>query len=212
LTNDILDITRIESQTLRLNKEQFNLNDVLLHIVNDYKNQAVKNRSPVTISYEPGQELSNGEQVVVADKERITQVISNLLDNAVKFTQAGTISVSAEVKREKAAATTGLTLGKEQMSASSGHILVRIEDTGSGIDPEIVTKLFSKFTTKSLKGTGLGLYISKSIIEAHGGKIWAKNNENIGIRNSSMSTYASRDSDQKVSAAKGATFYFTLPL
>ena len=212
LTNDILDITRIESQTLRLNKEKFNLNDVLLHIVNDYKNQAVKNHSPVMISYEPGQELSNGEQVVVADKERITQVISNLLDNAVKFTQAGTISVSAEVTREKAAATIGETLGKEQMSVSSGQILVRIEDTGSGIDPEIVPKLFSKFTTKSLKGTGLGLYISKSIIEAHGGKIWAKNNENIGMRNSSMSAYASKDSDQKVSTAKGATFYFTLPL
>src|ERR687896_590918 len=98
------------------------------------------------------------------------------------------------------------------MSVSSGQLLVRIEDTGSGIDPEIVPKLFSKFTTKSLKGTGLGLYISKSIIEAHGGKIWAKNNETIGMRNSSMSAYASKDSDQKVSTAKGATFYFTLPL
>ncbi|HEU4448193.1 MAG TPA: sensor histidine kinase [Nitrososphaeraceae archaeon] len=212
LTNDILDITRIESQTLRLNKEKFNINDVLLHIVDDYKNQAFKNHSPVMISYEPGQGLSNGGQVVVADKERITQVISNLLDNALKFTQAGTICVSAEVTREKATATTGETRGNEQTSASSGQILVRIEDTGSGIDPEIVTKLFSKFTTKSLKGTGLGLYISKSIIEAHGGKIWAKDNENIGIRNSSMSNNLKRDSDQEVGTAKGATFFFTLPL
>jgi signal transduction histidine kinase len=211
LTNDILDITRIESQTLRLNKEKFNLNDVLLHIVTDYKNQAAKNRSPVIISYQPGQELSNGGPIVVADKERIIQVISNLLDNAVKFTQEGTISVSAEVTQEKVAATTKETLGKEQMSVPSGRLLVRIEDTGSGIDPEIVPKLFSKFTTKSLKGTGLGLYISKSIIEAHGGKIWAENNESTIKKNSSISNKASRDRELRESGAKGATFYFTLP-
>jgi signal transduction histidine kinase len=211
LTNDILDITRIESQTLRLNKEKFNLNDVLLHIVTDYKNQAAKNRSPVIISYQPGQELSNGGPIVVADKERIIQVISNLLDNAVKFTQEGTISVSAEVTQEKVAATTKETLGKEQMSVPSGRLLVRIEDTGSGIDPEIVPKLFSKFTTKSLKGTGLGLYISKSIIEAHGGKIWAENNESTTKKNSSISNKASRDRELRESGAKGATFYFTLP-
>ena len=261
MTNDILDITRIESQTLRLNKEKFNLNNVLLHIVSDYKNQAVKNRSPVIISYEPGQELNNGGPVIVADKERITQVISNLLDNAVKFTQEGTISVSAEVAEEKTT-TPGLRqdnkdtsnkddilmsslskgpreehkqekdtgqhhpstirrqdrkkggptkelLGQGQLSLSSRRqILVRIEDTGSGIDPEIVPKLFSKFTTKSLRGTGLGLYISKSIIETHGGKIWAENNENISTKNNSIS----RDKDQIVIGRKGATFYFTLPL
>jgi two-component system sensor histidine kinase VicK len=112
--------------------------------------------------------------MVVADKERIAQVISNLLDNAVKFTREGAISVFTKVTREKAAAITGETLGKEQMSGSSGQVLVRIEDTGSGLDPEIVPK--------SLKGTGLGLYISKSSIEAHGGKIWARNNENIASK------------------------------
>jgi signal transduction histidine kinase len=89
---------------------------------------------------------------------------------------------------------------------------VRIEDTGTGIDPEIVPKLFSKFTTKSLKGTGLGLYISKSIIEAHGGKIWAENNVNITTKNNTISNNASRNRDQSVSGEKGATFYFTLPL
>jgi signal transduction histidine kinase len=211
LTNDILDITRIESQTLRLNKEKFNLNDVLLQIVNDYKNQAVKNRSPVIISYEPGQELSNGGPMIVADKERITQVISNLLENAVKFTQAGTISVFAEVTRGGASSATEETLG-EQMSVYRGQVLVRIEDTGSGIDPEIVPKLFSKFTTRSLKGTGLGLYISKSIIEAHGGKIWAENNENTSTETNGNSNRVFGDMGQKVNGGKGATFYFTLPL
>lgn len=264
LTNDILDITRIESQTLRLNKEKFNLHDILLHIVSDYKNQTVKNRSPVIISYAPGEELSNGGLMVVADKERITQVISNLLDNAVKFTREGTISVSAGVVREKTIPGLGQdnkdtdnkdyiqkksglsketqeqynqgeitgpdhpstsrrqdskkggptkeTLGQEQSSVSSDRVLVRIEDTGTGIDPEIVPKLFSKFTTKSLKGTGLGLYISKSIIEAHGGKIWAENNVNITTKNNTISNNACRNRDQSVSGEKGATFYFTLPL
>jgi signal transduction histidine kinase len=274
LTNDILDITRIESQTLRLYKEKFNLHDVLLHIVKDYKNQTVKNRSPVIISYAPGQELSNESLVVVADKERITQVISHLLDNAVKFTREGTISVSAGVVREKTIPGLGKenkdtdnkddiqkksglskepqkqynqgeinqgeinqgefighdhpstsqrqdswkgrprkeTLGQEQSPVSTGRVLMRIEDTGTGIDPEIVPEPFSKFTTKSLKGTGLGLYISKSIIEAHGGKIWAENNVNISTKNNTISNNASRNRDQSASGEKGATFYFTLPL
>jgi signal transduction histidine kinase len=68
--------------------------------------------------------------------------------------------------------------------------IVSVKDTGSGIDPEIMSRLFTKFTTKSQPGTGLGLFISKSIIEAHGGRIWAENNKD----------------------RKGATFSFRLPL
>jgi signal transduction histidine kinase len=236
-----------------------------LHIVKDYKNQTVKDRSPVIISYAPGQELSNGGLMVVADKERITQVVSNLLDNAVKFTREGTISVSAGVVREKTISGLGQdnkeadneddiqkksglseepqeqynqgeitgqdhpsttrrqdgkkgeptkeTLGQQQSSGSSGRVLVRIDDTGTGIDPEIVSKLFSKFTTKSLKGTGLGLYISKSIIEAHCGKIWAENSVNITTESKkTICNNASRNKDQSTSSERGATFYFTLPL
>ena len=107
-----------------------------------------------------------------ADKDRIAQVISNLLSNAVKFTtkEKGTIYVTAEKKNSEA--------------------IVSVKDTGRGIDPEILPKLFTKFATKSSSGTGLGLFISKSIIEAHGGKIWAENN----------------------SDGKGATFSFSLPI
>jgi two-component system sensor histidine kinase VicK len=94
--------------------------------------------------------------IVEADKERITQVISNLLSNALKFTEEGYISISTEKR------------GKD--------ILVTVKDTGVGIDQEVLPRLFSKFITKSEKGTGLGLYISKNIIERHGGKIWAENN------------------------------------
>jgi len=117
--------------------------------------------------------------VVEADKERLNQVISNLLSNAIKFTKEGTIDISEQKKVEN------------RDGIMIGEAIVMVNDTGSGIDPEIMTKLFSKFATKSQQGTGLGLYVSKCIIEAHGGKIWAENNS-VG--------------------KKGARFAFSLPL
>jgi signal transduction histidine kinase len=172
-----------------------------------------KNNSPVNIYYEPTQELTNVTSIE-ADRERVTQVISNLISNAIKFTQRGTISMSAKVlpgnqligTKEK---TPGILQELEKLDGSylleqkvkekhdnvdtrvekkeqeetvlnsegeigGNQVLISIKDTGSGIDPEIVSKLFSKFTTKSLKGTGLGLFICKSIVEAHGGRIWAE--------------------------------------
>jgi signal transduction histidine kinase len=101
---------------------------------------------------------------------RISQVVSNLLGNAVKFTKQGTVYISADSK--------------------DGEAIVSVKDSGTGIDPEIVSRLFTKFTSKSQTGTGLGLFISKSIIEAHGGRIWAENNKD----------------------SKGATFTFRVPL
>ena len=109
---------------------------------------------------------------IQADKGRITQVILNLLSNAVKSTEEGTISVSLEKKED------------------NDHVVISVKDTGAGIDPGILPRLFTKFATKSFAGTGLGLYISKSIVEAHGGKIGAENN----------------------SDGRGATFAFSLPL
>jgi signal transduction histidine kinase len=117
------------------------------------------------------------EIFVDADKGRISQVIHNLLDNAIKFTNVGVISINAQIKnRDK---------------NDDEELVVSVKDAGSGIDPEIMPKLFTKFATKSNTGTGLGLFISKSIVEAHGGRMWAKNNKN---------------------GQKGATFYFRLPL
>jgi signal transduction histidine kinase len=240
LANDILDVTRIESQTLKLNKQRFNLNEVLSSIVNDFKNEIRKNNSPVNIYYASAQELTNVPSIE-ADRERVTQVISNLISNAIKFTQRGTISVFAKVLRgnqligtkEK---TPGISQEQEKIDGSypleqkakekhdnvdtriekkeqeetvlnseseigENQVLISIKDTGSGIDPEIVSKLFSKFTTKSLKGTGLGLFICKNIVEAHGGRIWAENNDGAdGIVNGDGN------------AGKGATFFFTLPI
>jgi signal transduction histidine kinase len=163
LTNDILDVTRIESKTLKVNKEEFNLSDLLSKVIEDYKNNIEKNKSNVRVSYN---QANKETYLVNADRERIIQVISNLLNNAVKFTEekggGGEIYVTANETEKD---------GQEV-------VVVTIKDTGIGIDSEILPRLFTKFATRSQTGTGLGLFICKSIIEAHGGKIWAVNNAN----------------------------------
>jgi signal transduction histidine kinase len=171
LTQNILDVTKIENHSLNLNKETFDLNVMISKIVEENTRRIEKTEIKLIHS-------CNKESIVIeADRERLYQVISNLLSNAIKFTKEGTISIS-EQKR----------IGSEK---GMQEVIVMVNDTGSGIDLEIMAKLFSKFTTKSEQGTGLGLYISKNIVEAHGGKIWAENN-----------------SDGKT----GATFTFSLPL
>jgi two-component system, OmpR family, sensor histidine kinase VicK len=185
LANNILDVTRIESKSLRLDKKRINLSDVILYVVKDIKTQMLNGK--MKIIYEP-QEI-----FIEADRERLTQVVSNLLSNAVKFTQEGTISIFAEITR--AQESQDYREDEEKKIGSSGdggekQVIVSIRDTGVGISPEIKPKLFSKFTTKSFDGIGLGLFISKSIVEAHGGRIWAENN----------------------AAGEGATFAFSLPI
>ena len=164
LTSDILDVTKIESHSLKLHKEKFNLKDVIVYCINDVTINNGRNNKNVKLLYEPK------DIIVDADRGRISQVISNLLSNALKFTTDGSISITS--KKE------------------DSHALVSIKDTGTGIHSELTPRLFSKFASKSFSGTGLGLFISKSIIEAHGGKIWAKNN---------------------TEGDKGATFTFSLP-
>jgi signal transduction histidine kinase len=173
LTNDILDVTRIESQSLNLNKERVNLDDVISSVLVDYRNQIERerNQKDIKLVYENNDDNKPRDIFVEADRERLTQVISNLISNAIKFTQEGVIRVSVEVKDNRDAVMT-------------------IKDNGEGIDSEIMPRLFTKFVTKSIMGTGLGLFISKSIVDAHGGKIWGENNKD----------------------GRGATFTFSLPL
>ena len=173
LTEDILDVTKIESQSLDLKKERFNLNDIVVNSIDDtmtnMKQSSKIENNLIKLQYHLPQDI-----FVEADRGRISQVIYNLLDNALKFTNIGTITINTQIKKEN---------GKDD-------VVFSVKDTGSGIDPEIFSRLFTKFATKSEKGTGLGLFISKSIIEAHGGSIWAENNTD----------------------GRGATFYFSLPL
>jgi signal transduction histidine kinase len=183
LAGNILEGTKIENQTLQLHKEQFNLKDILTDIIDDYDNLlAVKGRKDVKLRYEPKDIL------LVADKVRVGRVISNLLNNAIKFTAKGKITLNTEdiEQNELNNRETKLEQKNEQQSR---EIQVSIKDTGTGLSPAILQKLFSKFVSTDSGGTGLGLFVSKNIVEAHGGKIQARNNDD----------------------GKGATFSFIIP-
>jgi signal transduction histidine kinase len=179
LIKNILDVTRIEGHTLQLDKRRFNLNEVLSRGIEEAQTQILANsKIKISLSIVVENHEGNDDPISIeADRERIMQVLYNLLHNAIKFTKQGIISVTVERK-------------KKHEDDAGDAIVVSVKDSGPGIHPEITPKLFSKFATKSSSGTGLGLYISKSIIEAHGGKIWAENNPD----------------------GKGATFSFSLPL
>ncbi len=173
LTDNLLDITKIESQSLLLKKEKLNLNILIAEVLKDYVNRQ-KNQQKIEIVYD----FKHKEDInIEADRDRLVQVIHNLLDNALKFTTQNQqmIFVIIDKKNE----------GKEK------EVIVSVKDTGEGISEKILSKLFTKIATSdSTTGTGLGLYICKNIIEAHGGRIWAENNW----------------------GGKGAIFSFTLPI
>ncbi|HEV2877707.1 MAG TPA: HAMP domain-containing sensor histidine kinase, partial [Nitrososphaeraceae archaeon] len=169
VTENILDVTRIESGSFGLKKELFDLNEVIMAVLAAYGSD-VKKADQLKII------LTSKESFYVeADKVRIAQVISNLLNNAMKFTQEGTIAISCNKMKHD----------NEKHSAT-----FCMKDTGVGIHPEIYPKLFSKFASHSDGGIGLGLYLCKNIVKAHGGRIWAENNPD----------------------GKGSAFFFTLPL
>ena len=166
LSSDILEVSRIESKTMQLSKEAIDLTQKIKLILDDM-HSVIPLDKRVQLRFDS---KSSKTVMVDGDRERIFQVISNLLNNAIKFTDKGDVVVELEEK--------------------NGQAIVHVRDSGNGIAPEIYPKLFTKFATKSDKGTGLGLYVAKNIVEAHGGNIWAENNND----------------------GKGATFTFTLPL
>lgn len=174
LATDLLDVTRIESQTLKLRKERVNLNEKIAGVKKDFENQSPRLRTVKILLVEP---VERNPIYVLVDRVRLYEVLANLLSNAIKFTQKGTISISTDIIRSN-------------MNNNTDEVVIRIRDTGVGIHSEIQPRLFTKFATRSDRGTGLGLFICKGIVEAHGGRIWAENNSD-GI---------------------GATFSFTLPL
>jgi two-component system sensor histidine kinase VicK len=195
LTEAILDVTRIESNTLNIDKERLDLNELILNalddiVINTKEEEELKGGSDGDGYYNNRRKIlykaTKEEEIIIeADRIRLSQVISNLLDNAIKFTkEEGTISIVVEKKKDSS------NNNNTNNNNNKEVVIVSIKDTGSGIDSNILPRLFERFVSKSFRGTGLGLFISKSIIEAHGGKIWAENN----------------------SDGKGATFAFSLPI
>ena len=154
LTSNLLDVSRIENnKSLELSNEKFDLRQKIENVINDLRS-VIPNNKDIQIKFES--KVRKAPVMVEGDRERIFEVISNLLSNAIKFTEEGEVVVVLDEK--------------------DGQAIVSVRDTGNGIAPEIYPNLFTKFTTKSEKGTGLGLFIAKNIIEAHGGKIWGENN------------------------------------
>lgn len=184
LTDDILDVTRIEGNALNLNKENFSLKEVISSAIDDAKSRLTNHgrgdgSGGAAVNNETKFVLDFPEDITLyADKARINQVIANFLSNAIKFTRNGIITIKAEQQN------------KEEDGQHQEVVVVYVKDTGAGIHHDIFPRLFTKFASKSQTGTGLGLFISKSIVEAHGGKIWAENNKD----------------------GKGATFAFSLPV
>ncbi len=178
LAEEILDVARIESGSFILKKEKFELNELITDIMRDFEQKIVEKKKNLNLVYESHDTTGI---IIEADRNRLSQVVYNLLNNAFNFTNDGSITVIVERRKN---------------NKDDNEIIASIKDTGTGIPQEILPKLFTKFATKSMSGgTGLGLFISKSIIEMHGGRIWAFNN-NI-------------DDGSEV---RGSTFTFSLPI
>jgi two-component system sensor histidine kinase VicK len=182
LTDDILDVTRIDSKVLKLNKESVDIDEIIDDVIDDFRNKVdhSSDKQVKLVRVIKGQlnrskhdAESHSVTKLICDKNRVMQIISNLTSNAIKFSSDnGTITISKEI------------------SDDNKSIVISVIDKGSGIDPEIFPRLFSKFSTRSNHGTGLGLYICKNLVEAQGGRIWAQDNNN----------------------GPGATFSFSLPV
>ncbi len=205
IISNILDMSKIDNNTLTLYKERFDLIHLISSVVDDARTQITRDRKNITILYDiaiPTEEDGvEGERgiFVNGDRERITQVVSNIIDNAIRFTREGTISITVEGKINNNGSDSGsgssnsgfINSNKDIIGKSAEEVVVRVKDSGNGLDPLSLQNLFSKFfSTSGTGGTGLGLYISKAIIEAHGGRIWAENNK----------------------GDRGAIFSFSLPL
>lgn len=181
VVQDFLDVSRIDQGKMRYTFKVFDLREVVRHVVNELT-PPIKEAGP-DVSFEFPQE----EFYIKGDKSKVRQVVLNLLDNAIKYTPRGFVKISLskqvgfgendffseENKKEGAASY------PNSSKKDTKVIRLCIEDSGVGMDSEDQTRLFNKFAraddadATDISGTGLGLYIARSIVEAHHGKVWA---------------------------------------
>ena len=189
LTENILDVTKIEGNAIGLKTEVVNVYSIISKVIGDFQNQInnLPRQKSVKIL------LNNDKAVplmVQADRSRITQVLNNLISNAL-WSITYKYESNDEELGDAAQSMKYIEISTERDDLYN-MVIVSVKDNGGGIHPDIYPKLFTKFVTKDERGLGLGLYICKGIVQAHGGKIWAESKE-----------------DEK---AEGAIFKFTLPL
>ncbi|MEO9294284.1 MAG: HAMP domain-containing sensor histidine kinase [Nitrososphaera sp.] len=172
LSNNILDVVRIDGGKLTLQREIFDITKMIEKVIEETMNTVPSSETTPIHCTQTLEGIGSSAPILVnADDLKIFEVLSNLLRNAMRFAEGGIITVSAQKQGDS--------------------VVVQIKDDGKGIDPDVMPKLFQKFASSSdTGGTGLGLFISKSIVEAHGGKIWGENNLD----------------------GRGATFAFALPV
>ena len=203
LADDILQVSRIEGGVYKINmQENVNIIALILAAIDSIKQnyEYSEKRDKVSISLfsplgyndkglsndQEGQQISDPKKslLVQCDSEKIQQVLFNLLHNAMKFTRQGVITITVAIKRTS-----------HDLESDNDSVIISIKDQGTGVDPSIKDKLFEKFETKSANGAGLGLYLSRKIVEAHGGKIWVEGK-----------THSSYEEE------RGAIFAFSIPL
>ena len=214
LVEDLLDVSRIESRNFVLHKEKTNLIDLIDTVIKDYKVDVQKRNEEgekngdvryiknveILSSWNLSDEKENNLSIlnIMLNRSKIIQVLSNLINNSLNSiyndktnSKSNGNSINIIITKMTNSNSNNNTESDRNNKSSDikNELLVTIKDTGKGMDSEVIPRLFEKFVTTSASGTGLGLYISKAIIEAHGGKVWAENNTN----------------------EKGATFRFTLP-
>jgi signal transduction histidine kinase len=238
LTDNILDVTKIESHSFKLNRQRFDIERLIEETAKEQNittydklvteagikillgtsskatggitdiGRATNLSNVVNVTSSTVSTPKRDESklfLIEADKTKISQVLSNLLSNALSSirlkqgTEDGIIIISIN-KTEKFKMKRFEDDSRNHESRNTDDvIIVSITDNGQGIPPDIAQNLFTKFVSGSDSGTGLGLYISKNIIEAHGGRIWARNNDSTAI-------------DGVPAAFSGATFSFSLPV
>jgi two-component system, OmpR family, sensor histidine kinase VicK len=237
LAEGILQVSRIESGSFGLSMQKaVDIHDLILQVIDDiekkymYTDKAKK----VAIVFEPRYHKENNKVdseknsqdkplYIDCDSQKISQVIFNLLDNAMKFTTEGQIVVSTTFQRETEFqnnlyidnnnnAIENKSNTSDGFNKNKDRIIVTIEDTGIGINKNIKDQLFEKFSSRSTQGTGLGLYLSKKIIEAHGGKMWNEDpNEASMMDCKKNDDYKANNNNNFKKQKIGSIFRFTLP-